>query len=190
VLSDRSIVAAIQDGSIAIEPFSVDFLRPASYVLRLGDEIARFEHKTDPVVLNDATTYPKLVRESLREKPRIIFPGEFVLAGTFEKITLAKTCAGALKNLTGLSRLGLAVEISSLISPGFGSQGSKPLTLEMRNYSSGPIELQMGMRVCHLVFFTLTEVSWDSYDEKIGVHTSPVAPASSQYFEYFKKQPK
>ena len=81
ILSDRSLKEKIQSGEISIEPFSDEFVQPASYDLHLDKNILVFD--TDKHKLIDV----KKPVEDLMKKIEIddisgytLKPGEFVLA--------------------------------------------------------------------------------------------------------------
>lgn len=185
MLSDNGIRKAMLDGHIKIADFEEANLRPASYVLRLNNVIAIFNDQNSAVDLVDSSTYPSTSEVDISSSSYELRPGEFVLGGTIESVSLSLGVSATLRNLSGLSRLGMAVEIASFVSPGFGQFGEKPLTLEIRNFSQFPILLRPDIPICHMIFWRLDQEAEKSYDQHEGRHSMLKAPSSSRYYEHF-----
>lgn len=177
----------MEDGTIQIENFSEKNLRGASYMLRLGGDIAYLDESEQIVDLSDSETYPDAVNHDTSASPYILKPGAFVLGGTIESVKLSNSIAATLRNLSGLSRLGIAVEIASFVSPGYGHLGAKPLTLEIRNFSSNSIKLVGGIPICHIIFWELDQPASSLYDVDDQRHSLRSAPGLSQYHKHFLK---
>lgn len=187
MLSDIGIRREIENKNISIEPFHEKYLRGASYTLRLGNKISVFSNSFTPIDLSNEESFPNLHTNNISSELYKLHGNEFVLGGTIERISLSRGFSATLKNLSGLSRIGLAVEIASFISPGFGEDFPKPLTLEIRNFSDIPILLRPEIPICHILFWKLNEFSSQSYDRDERRHSISEAPAPSRYFKYFKK---
>lgn len=77
-------------------------------------------------------------------------PGEFRLAHTLEKIGIPDHLVGQVNGKSSLGRLGLLVHATAgFVDPGFAGQ----LTLELKNLSDRPIQLEQHQPVCQLVLF-------------------------------------
>ncbi|MEH7829845.1 dCTP deaminase [Gemmobacter denitrificans] len=186
MLSDTQILDEIAAGSVGISPFNRENLRPSSYTLTLSSKILVPAYASGPVDLRDQSTYPSFSQESLGDEGFVLEPGAFVLAGSNEKISLSRSISATLRNLTGLSRLGISTEIASLVSPGFGERSAKNITLELKNFSPFAVRIFSGMRACHMIFFKMSKEAQLGYDVDVGVHDSIDAPAVSKFWEYFQ----
>jgi dCTP deaminase len=108
LLSDRDIRAEIAAGRVGCEPFHEAMIQPSSVDVRLDKFFRVFEnHKYS--VIDPSIEQPELTREVVAdgEEPFILHPGEFVLASTYEVITLPDDIAGRLEGKSSLGRLGL-----------------------------------------------------------------------------------
>lgn len=76
-------------------------------------------------------------------------PGEFLLASTFEHVTIPTDLVAIVEGKSSLGRVGLAVHITAgFIDPGFRGN----ITLELKNVNAHPIKLTGGMAICQLCF--------------------------------------
>jgi dCTP deaminase len=151
-LSAKEIEGCVQANRLGIDPFAPELLKPASYVLRLGQRFARWKPSTTPlrpwaeVVDDSALAYVETREIELK-------PGELILANTYERLALSPSVAGILSTLSHLARLGITVTSGSTwINPGFGETEPTALTLEISNVNRVPVVLDSGMPVCHLAF--------------------------------------
>ena len=90
ILSDRDIQAALEAGRIVIDPLGEDAIQPSSLDVRVDDTFRVFANHRHPYIdvraeQSDLTEVVKVDGEG----PFILHPGEFVLASTYERITLA-----------------------------------------------------------------------------------------------------
>lgn len=152
MLSDRHIVEAINRGHIVVDPFEprggdgeARLLQPASLDVRLGGQfrvnIARDQW---PEWTGDLKLYP----------------GQFALGHTFERIKLGDHYAARVDGKSTLGRQGLSVHITAgFIDPGFEGQ----VTLELFNLSQQVIVLRPGMAIAQLEFHRLSGPSHHPY---------------------------
>ena len=121
LLSDRDIRSEIQSGRVAVEPFDEAMIQPSSVDVRLDKFFRVFEnHKYS--VIDPSIEQAELTREVIAEDDEafILHPGEFVLASTYEIITLPDDIAGRLEGKSSLGRLGLLTHSTAgVIDPGF-----------------------------------------------------------------------
>ncbi len=161
VLSDRSILDAIQAGRIVIDPFDPTCVQPASVDLRLDSVFRVLRHSSHPYIdlakeLHDLT---EEVRAPEGE-PFMLHPGEFVLGSTLERVTLPHDIVGRLEGKSSLGRLGLLTHVTAgFCDPGFSGY----LTLELSNIANLPITLYKGMRVGQISFFAMTTAAERPY---------------------------
>ncbi|MGW7283927.1 dCTP deaminase [Streptomyces sp. NPDC054847] len=151
LLSDRDIEAQIADGRIRIAPYEPALIQPASLDVRLDRGFRVFENHRyaciDPAV--DQSDMTRLVDVADGEA-FVLHPGEFVLASTYEQVTLPDDVAARLEGKSSLGRLGLITHSTAgFVDPGFSGH----VTLELSNLATLPIKLWPGMKIGQLCFF-------------------------------------
>ena len=161
LLSDRDIRAEIEAGRVACEPFHEAMIQPSSVDVRLDKFFRVFEnHKYS--VIDPSIEQPELTREVVAEgdEPFILHPGEFVLASTYEVITLPDDIAGRLEGKSSLGRLGLLTHSTAgFIDPGFSGH----ITLELSNVANLPVKLFPGMKIGQLCLIKLSSPAEHPY---------------------------
>jgi dCTP deaminase len=164
ILSDKTIKRKIKSGEIVIEPFSEEFLQPASYDLHLDTHFLVFNKENIAVV--DIKDKPEgLMREiEVTEKEGfIIHPGEFVLANVKEITGVDEGHVGRLEGKSSLGRLGLIVHATA----GFLDPGNElRLTLELANVSPLPIRIYPGIKIAQIAFEILDKECERPYGSK------------------------
>ncbi|GHJ21571.1 dCTP deaminase [Streptomyces albus] len=108
LLSDKDIRAEIDAGRVRIDPFDPAMVQPSSIDVRLDRFFRVFENHRYPHI-DPAVEQPDLTRliEAEGDEPFILHPGEFVLASTYEVISLPEDVASRLEGKSSLGRLGL-----------------------------------------------------------------------------------
>jgi dCTP deaminase len=98
LLSDRDIRAAIESKRVVLEPFDPDMVQPSSVDVRLDRFFRVFENHRYPHI-DPAENQPDLTRlvEPSGEEPFVLHPGEFVLASTYEIVTLGDDISARLE---------------------------------------------------------------------------------------------
>ncbi len=167
LLSDRDIRSEIQSGRVAVEPFDEAMIQPSSVDVRLDKFFRVFEnHKYS--VIDPSIEQAELTREVIAEDHEafILHPGEFVLASTYEIITLPDDIAGRLEGKSSLGRLGLLTHSTAgFIDPGFSGH----ITLELSNVANLPVKLFAGMKIGQLCLIKLSSPAEHPYgSEKYG----------------------
>ncbi len=164
ILSDRTIKEKIKNGSIVIEPFSEEFLQPASYDLHLDKYFLVFNKESIGMI--DVKKKPEnLMREIVVEENEgfIIHPGEFVLANVKEITGVDAKHVGRLEGKSSLGRLGLIVHATA----GFLDPGNKlRMTLELANVSPLPIKIYPEMKIAQMAFEEMDSKSERPYGTK------------------------
>lgn len=167
LLSDRDILAEIELGRLMLDPFDKDMIQPSSIDVRLDRFFRVFENHKYPHI-DPAIEQPDLTREVEPEggDPFILHPGEFVLASTYEVISLPDDLASRLEGKSSLGRLGLLTHSTAgFIDPGFSGH----VTLELSNVATLPIKLWPGMKIGQLCVFRLSSPAEHPYgSEKYG----------------------
>ena len=154
LLSDRDIRKEIESGRVAIEPYQAEMVQPSSVDVRIDRYFRVFENHRYPHI-DPAEEQAELTRavEPEGDEPFILHPGEFVLASTYEVVTLPNDVAARLEGKSSLGRLGLLTHSTAgFIDAGFSGH----VTLELSNVATLPIKLWPGMKIGQLCFFRLS----------------------------------
>jgi dCTP deaminase len=161
LLSDRDIRAELASGRVVLEPFDDAMVQPSSVDVRMDKYFRVFENHRYPHI-DPAEEQSELTRlvEPEPGEPFILHPGEFVLASTYEVVTLPDDVAGRLEGKSSLGRLGLLTHSTAgFIDPGFSGH----VTLELSNVATLPIKLWPGMKIGQLCLFRLSSPAEHPY---------------------------
>jgi len=154
VLSDRDIRAALEAGTIKIEPYDPEDLQPSSVDLHLDRSFRVFRNNRYPFI--DVRAPQPDLTELLTiedDEPFILHPGEFVLGQTLEWVELPDDLVARLEGRSSLGRLGLLIHSTAgYVDPGWKGN----LTLELSNVANLPIALYFGMRIGQISFFQMS----------------------------------
>ena len=154
VLSDRDIRAALESGSVRIDPYDAQDLQPSSVDLHLDRSFRVFRNNRYPYI--DVRVEPPDLTELLTvedDEPFILHPGEFVLGQTLEWVELPDDLVARLEGRSTLGRLGLLIHSTAgYVDPGWKGN----LTLELSNVANLPIALYSGMRIGQISFFRMS----------------------------------
>ena len=165
LLSDRDIRAEITAGRVKVEPFTEAMVQPSSVDVRLDRFFRVFEnHKYS--VIDPSIEQAELTREVavIADEFFILHPGEFVLASTYEVITLPDDIAGRLEGKSSLGRLGLLTHSTAgFIDPGFSGH----ITLELSNVANLPVKLFPGMKIGQLCLIKLSSPAEHPYGSAV-----------------------
>ena len=165
LLSDRDIAAEIKAGRVQVEPFEPKIIQPSSVDVRLDRFFRVFEnHKYE--VIDPSVEQSELTREVAVAPDDffILHPGEFVLASTYEVITLPDDIAGRLEGKSSLGRLGLLTHSTAgFIDPGFSGH----ITLELSNVANLPVKLYPGMKIGQLCLIRLSSSAEHPYGSAV-----------------------
>lgn len=165
LLSDRDIAAEIQAGRVKVEPFNPKMIQPSSVDVRLDRFFRVFEnHRYE--VIDPSIEQSELTREVAVAPDEffILHPGEFVLASTYEVITLPDDIAGRLEGKSSLGRLGLLTHSTAgFIDPGFSGH----ITLELSNVANLPVKLYPGMKIGQLCLIKLSSPAEHPYGSAV-----------------------
>ncbi len=150
ILSDRSIKEKLHSGEISIEPFSDEFLQPASYDLHLDKNILMFNTERHTVIDVKDSVEDLMVKIEINEEDGLLLKsGQFILANVVEITGVDAKHVGRLEGKSSLARMGLIIHATA----GFLDPGNKlRLTLEMVNLSPLPIRIYPGMKIAQLAF--------------------------------------
>ena len=187
LLSDRDILAEIDADRVGLEPFDPAMVQPSSIDVRLDRYFRVFENHRYPHI-DPSIEQADLTRlvEPEGDEPFILHPGEFVLASTYEVITLPDDLASRLEGKSSLGRLGLVTHSTAgFIDPGFSGH----VTLELSNLATLPIKLWPGMKIGQLCMFRLTTPAEHPYgSERYGSrYQGQRGPTASRSFLNFHR---
>ncbi len=187
LLSDRDILAELDQGRVQLDPFDAGMVQPSSVDVRLDRYFRVFENHRYPHI-DPAEDQPELTREVEPEgdEPFILHPGEFVLGSTYEVVGLPDDIAARLEGKSSLGRLGLLTHSTAgFIDPGFSGH----VTLELANVANLPIKLWPGMKIGQLCFFRLSSPAQHPYgSEKYGSrYQGQRGPTASRSYANFHR---
>jgi len=184
ILSDIDIKKSIINGEFSIKHDNKLDIRSASICMHLSENITIPLRKQLEVDIRKQETYPKSKLEKINESNgHLLLPGDFLLGATIECISLSNSLTGQLSNISGLARLGLNTVLSTFVSPGFGANLARPLTLEIHNASNFPIRIFPGMRICHLLLMRLESQASNGYDQSNPDKYLTNAPQDSEFYK-------
>ena len=187
LLSDKDILAQIEAGRVACEPYEPKMIQPSSIDVRLDKFFRVFEnHKYS--VIDPSIEQAELTREVIAEGDEafILHPGEFVLASTYEVITLPDDIAGRLEGKSSLGRLGLLTHSTAgFIDPGFSGH----ITLELSNVANLPVKLYPGMKIGQLCLIKLSSAAEHPYGsaQYLNRYQGQRGPTPSRSFMNFHR---
>ena len=115
LLSDQDIRTEIDKGRVVIDPFDPTMVQPSSIDVRLDRYFRVFENHRYPHI-DPSVEQADLTRlvEPEGDEPFILHPGEFVLASTYEVISLPDDLASRLEGKSSLGRLGLVTHSTAV----------------------------------------------------------------------------
>ena len=160
IIPDHEIRALLSEGKIGIEPLDDSQIKSACVDLSLGSEFRVFKHTHESCI--DSMMPKDYTERVVMENSRfILHPREFVLGITNETVSLPADITGYVDGKSSLGRLGVTAHITSgWIDPGFSGR----LVLEISNLGKMPVALYCGMKICKIMFFTMTSASEVPYN--------------------------
>jgi dCTP deaminase len=189
LLSDRDIRKELDSGRVVLQPYDPGMVQPSSVDVRLDRYFRVFENHRYPHI-DPAEEQPELTRlvEPQGDEPFILHPGEFVLASTYELVTLPDDIAMRLEGKSSLGRLGLLTHSTAgFIDPGFSGH----VTLELSNVATLPIKLWPGMKIGQVCLFRLSSPAEHPYGSTIygSRYQGQRGPTPSRSHQGFTRTP-
>ena len=187
LLSDRDIKAELHAGRVVLEPYEAAMVQPSSVDVRIDRYFRLFDNHKYPVI-DPAQEQPELTRlvDVAPDEAFVLHPGEFVLASTYEVVTLPDDVAARLEGKSSLGRLGLLTHSTAgFIDPGFSGH----VTLELSNVATLPIKLWPGMKIGQLCFFRLSSPAEHPYGSQGygSRYQGQRGPTASRSFQSFHR---
>jgi dCTP deaminase len=187
LLSDRDIRTELDSGRVVLDPYDVSMVQPSSVDVRIDRYFRLFDNHKYPVI-DPSIDQPELTHlvDCKPDEAFVLHPGEFVLASTYEVVTLPDDVAARLEGKSSLGRLGLLTHSTAgFIDPGFSGH----VTLELSNVATLPIMLWPGMKIGQLCFFKLSSPAENPYgSDKYGSrYQGQRGPTASRSFQNFHR---
>jgi dCTP deaminase len=152
-LSADEILSEVTRGALIIEPFDRRRLKPASYVLSLGDLFRSWNYDKSPLDVWAPDSGACTLTPPLRARKIVLEPQAFILSITRESLCVPEHLMGLLSTMSHIARFGVSAHRGSyLLSPGFGSGKPLPVTLELTSMHRRPLILRSDMPICHVMF--------------------------------------
>ena len=149
VLSDKSLKELLSRNDLVITPYSEDQLGPTSIDLHLGHSIVKYTCASVDLKQNQ-NSYTSF---QIPSEGYAIQPGEFILASTYEKVTIPNGYQGFVETRGSIARAGLQVHnTDGHIDPG----SDHVITLEIVNNNNIPVIIYSGISICQIFLIKLT----------------------------------
>jgi len=157
ILSDKSILEAVRNGNIVIDPFDPNMLGTNSYDVHLSKYLAIYES-----TLLDAKAHNKISHFEIPEDGFVLQPGVLYL-GVTEEYTETHTTVPFLEGKSSVGRLGIDIHATA----GKGDVGfCNTWTLEIS--CTQPVRVYGGMPIGQLIYFTVEGDIQNYYNRKPG----------------------
>ncbi|RQO31770.1 dCTP deaminase [Taibaiella sp. KBW10] len=155
ILSDKKILAEIENGTIVIEPFDRSYLGSNSYDVHLGKHLAVYQS-----AILDAKKHNEISHFDIPEEGYVLQPGTLYLGVTAE-YTETHTHVPFLEGKSSTGRLGIDIHATA----GKGDVGfCNTWTLEISCVH--PVRIYAGMPIGQLIYFPVDGEVENSYNTK------------------------
>lgn len=158
ILSDKTILKMIEEGTLKISPIEEGQVQPASVDIRLGNTFSIVEDSPSGII----TLENEIKYKTITTNTYILLPNQFVLATTMEYFDLPNDLTAFVEGRSSLGRMGLFIQNAGWVDPGFKGE----ITLELYNANRCAIELKAGRRVGQLVFAKMDSEALNPYNGK------------------------
>ena len=158
ILSDKPITEMLDSGKLVVEPLAETSIQPASIDCRLGGHFLLVdENRMDCLSMSSEIRYRSLECEDITLPPH-----SFLLATTLEYVEVPSGLTAFVEGRSSIGRMGLFIQNAGWVDPGFKGR----ITLELYNANSLPIKLEVGRRICQLVFCKMDRDASKPYSGK------------------------
>lgn len=160
--------------------------------LHVGSIDLHFRHlcrrfKTESTIL----TYEAVKNRSYTEPFELkgnekltIQPGEIILSTSLETVKLSENFAAIITGRSSIARLGIMVHCcQEFIHPGH----EQAVPLQIINLSPHPVELDLNVPICQIIFFKLASTASEKYSERTDAkYVGETEPENSKIYEDVK----
>lgn len=162
MLSNEDIKLAVSSGELKFEPFDDEWVRSAGVTLHLGEQIIK--PLAGKVVDVKNGVVPDYTETKITDNaPYALKPGEFVLAATWQRVSVGPSLGFFIEGRSTLARVGLTiVQTAMLVYPG---HRGRAVTLELANHGPNTILLYPRMKIARVALFQLKTPSTQQYDD-------------------------
>ncbi|HMO18781.1 MAG TPA: dCTP deaminase [Oligoflexia bacterium] len=161
MFSNLDIQEVLNNGSLKIEPLFEGAVRPAGVRLHLGELLLKPEPGITVDVHRGILPHYHEIKMT-EEEGYVLQPGEFLLAATYEKVSVGNNIGFLIEGRSTLARLGLTiVQTAMIVYPG---HTNRSVTLELANHGPNPIRLYPRMKIARAAIFELKSACEESYD--------------------------
>ena len=155
ILTDKEILAQIEEGNILIEPFNRDFLGTNSYDVHLGKYLATYK---DPII--DARKHNQIEVFEIPEGGFVLQP-ETLYLGVTQEYTESHAHVPFLEGKSSVGRLGIDIHATA----GKGDVGfCNTWTLEIS--VTQQVRIYFGMPIGQLIYFQVKGEIENMYNKK------------------------
>ncbi|MBQ7093492.1 MAG: dCTP deaminase, partial [Clostridia bacterium] len=106
ILSDKTILKMLKEGTLGIEPVDDAQIQPASVDVCLGDTFSIVEDSpTGKISMDEEIRY-----KTIKTDTYVLLPGQFVLATTKEYFRLPDDLTAFVEGRSSLGRMGLFIQ--------------------------------------------------------------------------------
>ena len=159
--SNLDIAKALEDQTLAVDPVNPKQIKSGGLTLHLGEKLLKPKPgKVVDVKNKIVPDYSEIIITA--DKPYQLETQEFLLAHTYEKVSVGSELGFFIEGRSTLARIGLTiVQTAMLVYPG---HKNRAITLELANHGSNPILLYPKMKIARAAIFELktpTDIEYD-----------------------------
>lgn len=178
ILTDTSILSAIEKGEIVISPFDRACLGSNSYDVHLSKHLAEYDHRATL----DCKIQHRLEHYLIPEGGIILYPNRLYLGSTIE-YTETHNAVPFLEGKSSIGRLGINIHATA----GKGDIGfCNHWTLEISVIQ--PVRIYAGMPIGQLIYFAVQGEVSVAYKDKASAKYNDInpMPVGSKMFKNFQ----
>jgi len=171
MLSDNGIRESFKNGIDIFTEDAETIQFDLNNQLHVGSIDLHFRHlcrrfKSENTVLSYESVRSRSYTEpfELKENEKLIIqPGEIILTTSLETVSLSENFAAIITGRSSIARLGIMVHCcQEFIHPGH----CQTVPLQIINLSPHPVQLDLSVPICQIVFFKLTTTASEKYSDR------------------------
>lgn len=164
-LRDRLVITPLLDQSSQVSGASVDLRLGFSFLMPRRTNITDIDAMSQESAVKSKKFQERITL--VRGRELRLLPGEFILGGTLEYISLPNDIAAYVTSRSSWGRAGLVIATAISVAPGFRGI----ITLELANLGVVPLVLRPGVRIAQMIL-TKTQHT-ESYSGRYACPTVP-----------------